>query len=111
MEDQIDQLKNKQADSIELYELIKLVLLDQNMKPEEKKILIDELRKNNSATSDRWTFRWAIYFLGSTVILSLIFVYCLAYHGCDIPEGLIAIGSTVAGGIAGLLSPIHRTKN
>ncbi len=94
-----------------LYDLMLAVLSDPNLKTTKEKIdLIDELRKNNPSTTDRWSYRYAIWFLGASVMITIISMVILAALGKDVPDGLIAIGSAVAGGIAGLLSPAGRTS-
>ena len=86
-----------------LYDLIRIVLVDPELQCEQKKKLIDELRKANPST-DRWTFRWAIWILGIVVILSVIALWALQGNGYDSPDGLVAIGSGAVGGLAGLLA-------
>lgn len=100
-----------QTSSTSLYDLMKSVLLDSSLSAEQKVKLIDELRNNNPTTSDRWAYRWAIWILGLAVVITIICLTILAYKGSDIPDGLIAIGSGVAGGIAGLLSPPQRASS
>lgn len=85
------------------FELVKIVLTDPKLEWEQKKVLIDELRKGN--VSDRWTFRWAIWILGAAVLLTIGALWGLSSGMYHIPEGLVAIGSAAAGGLAGLLTP------
>ncbi|MBK7462654.1 MAG: hypothetical protein IPJ50_07925 [Betaproteobacteria bacterium] len=87
-----------------LYDLLRDVLADPKLDYEQKQKLIDELRKASPA-SDRWTFRWAIWILGLVVILTIVALWALSADGHIVPEGLVAIGSGAAGGIAGLLTP------
>lgn len=75
-----------------------------------KNVLINEVRKVSPA-SDRWTFRWAIWILGATVILAVVALWVLSYYDHKIPEGLVAIGSGAAGGLAGLLTPGREKDN
>ena len=89
-----------------LFDLIRIVLEDSKLQTNEKKILIDELRKNNPGTSDRWTYRYAILTLGGAVILTILALsYLGAYAEGKIPDGLVGIGSAAVGGLAGLLAP------
>ncbi|MDD0841649.1 hypothetical protein [Pseudomonas sp. Gutcm_11s] len=88
----------------ELYGLIKTVLTDPALSPEQKVMLIDEVRKSTPA-SDRWTSRYAIYSLAAIVLIALIGVITLGMSDKYIPDGLIAIGSAAVGGLAGLLTP------
>lgn len=94
---------NTSAHSPTLYTLMEKVL-DSNLEPEQKKSLIDELRKNNPATSDRWTFRLAIYILGGAFLISIIAIWALSAYGQEVPHGLTALGSSIAGVLAGMLS-------
>lgn len=98
--------------SLNLYDLIKIVLQDGALSAKEKKKLIDELRKNNPGTNDRWTYRYAILALVFAVILTIIAIWFLALlpkH--EIPSGLVSIGSAAVGGLAGLLSPGRNNDN
>jgi hypothetical protein len=104
-------MDNQTLNSTSLYDLMRSVILDEKLNADQKVKLIDELRKNNPSTSDRWTYRWAIWILGSAVLLTITFIYFLASVNGDIPESLIAIGSTVAGGIVGILSPGQSNNN
>jgi hypothetical protein len=93
-----------------LYDLIRDVLAS-DLGVDAKKALIDELRKSSPATSDRWTYRYATWILGGAIIITILCATFLAARGDDIPEGLIAIGSATAGGLAGLLAPAQRGGN
>ncbi|MHA6829617.1 hypothetical protein [Ralstonia pseudosolanacearum] len=84
-----------------LYHLMKDVL-DGPYTPNQKKELIDEIRK--SSGMDRWSSRTAIWMLGLIVPFSLISIIVLNATGKDI-TGVVAIGSTAVGGLAGLLAP------
>ena len=96
----------QQASRASLYDLIKIVLEDTQLKPEDKLKLIDELRKNNPGTSDRWTYRYAILILGGVVLLTIAVLWHLTkLPAANIPDGIVAIGSAAVGGLAGLLSP------
>jgi hypothetical protein len=89
-----------------IHELIRIILLDPNSKPEEKKLLIDEVRKNNPGASDRWTYRYAILLLGGAVLLTIMALWYLSQvPGISISDGLVSIGSAAVGGLAGLLTP------
>jgi hypothetical protein len=93
------------AGSTTFYDLLQGVVTDPKLEWEQKQKLIDELRKTGPV-SDRWTFRWAIWILGAAVILTIVALWVLTAAGhTDIPDGLVAIGSSAAGGLAGLLTP------
>lgn len=94
-----------------LYHLIALVLNDPKLSPEDKKSLIDELRKNNPGTADRWTYRWGIYILGFVSVFAVAGMVSLSAGGQAVPDGLIAIGSAAMGGIAGILAPGRATES
>jgi hypothetical protein len=87
-------------------DLLKLVVTDPRLQCAEKKELLNELRKSGGV--DRWTFRTATWILGAIVLLTIIAIWVLSAAGnanVKIPDGLIAIGSGAAGGLAGLLTP------
>lgn len=84
-----------------LYGLMEKVLSDTNLSNKEKVELIDELRKNNPAASDRWSPRVAIWILGAIAIVTVI---CITFLKGAASDGLIAIGSAAVGGLAGLIS-------
>lgn len=88
----------------DFYGLIGFVLKDPSLTPEQKVLLIDEVRKSSPA-SDRWTSRYAIYSLAAIVLIALIGVIALGLYEKYIPDGLVAIGSAAVGGLAGLLTP------
>lgn len=100
----------RSAEPTEFYGLLKAVVTDPSLTPGQKKSLIDELRKSSPA-SDRWTFRWAIWILGLVVLLTIISLWSLSAGEYDIPDGLVAIGSAAAGGLAGLLTPGRGREN
>ncbi|MDM0117223.1 hypothetical protein QTI66_34450 [Variovorax sp. J22R133] len=89
----------------EFYGLLHVVVADATLKPGEKRMLVSALRKS-TPVSDRWTFRWAIWILGFVVLLTVGALWSLSMSGTgNIPDGLVAIGSAAAGGLAGLLAP------
>lgn len=98
-----------QTGSPSLYDLMEKVLSNTNLSADEKIKLIDELRKNNPVASDRWAPRVAIWILGLAVLTTIICITYLSQGKSDVPQGLIAIGSATAGGLAGLLSQVQRT--
>jgi hypothetical protein len=60
------EVRTAQTGSTGFYDLLRIVLIDPQLQPDQKQQLIRELRKNTPA-SDRWTFRWAIWILGLVV--------------------------------------------
>ncbi|MCY1074290.1 hypothetical protein [Archangium lansingense] len=101
---------DNQGREVSMTDLLKTILTDPGLTPEQKKSLVDEVRKNSPALSDRWLYRWVIWFLGVTVVLAVICLALLAGLGKEIPQGLVALGSAAAGGLAGLLAPSPRAK-
>lgn len=57
------------------------------------------------AQYDIWLYRMVIGGLGLTVLLTVILAAVLAFRGLALPDGIIAIGGTAAGGLVGLLIP------
>lgn len=94
-----------------LYELMDKVLSDTKLTSDEKIKIIDELRKNNPASSDRWSPRVAIWILGAAVLITIMCITCIKIKHEDVPDGLIAIGSAAVGGLAGLISQTPRTTS
>ncbi|MBB2494494.1 hypothetical protein [Aquipseudomonas ullengensis] len=86
------------------YGLIGSVLKDPGLSPEQKVMLIDEVRKSTPA-SDRWTSRYAIYSLVAIALLAMVGIIWLGLCDKLVPDGLVAIGSAAVGGLAGLLAP------
>jgi hypothetical protein len=84
-----------------LYQLMKAVIDDSKATSKEKMKLLDELRRNNGL--DRWSSRSAIWLLGAIVPIALICVVYLSRLDID-STGVMAIGTTAVGAIAGLLS-------
>lgn len=88
--------------------LMKLVLENPELSPNETKILLNEIRKARPALEDRWIYRWVVYFLGGAVLLTvggtLLLLYLTSVNGIEIPDGIIALGSTAIGALAGLLA-------
>ncbi|MBV6518160.1 MAG: hypothetical protein DCC43_16015 [Candidatus Brocadia sp.] len=92
------------------HELMKLVITDTNLQPVEKKKLLNELRKSSGA--DRWTYRSAIWILGTVGLLTVGAIWYLSisngFKAENIPQGLVAIGSSAVGGLAGLLTRLSQ---
>jgi hypothetical protein len=60
---------------------------------------------NSRMQKDAWIYRTVVVVLGLTVIGSVIGAIILAVAGVTTPELVITLGSTPAGGLAGLLAP------
>jgi hypothetical protein len=92
-------------------------------KDDSNKISIDDIKKKveeNNLTNatirhpldqDVWIYRLTIIALG-LVILSVLgitaYIICNCENDCEIPSGLIAIGATAVGALAGLISMSNR---
>jgi len=86
------------------FDLLRTVVIDPNLTGPEKEALLAAL-KGMSPTSDRWTFRWAIWILGLLAVLTVVAIWMIALNKeLEIPAGLVAIGSGAAGALAGLLN-------
>jgi hypothetical protein len=93
--------------STSYFDLLKSVVSDTKLSGEDKKLLLLKL-KTVSPTSDRLTYRTAIWILGFIAVVTILAIWDLAYLGgsnAKVPDGLIAIASGAVGGLAGLLSP------
>lgn len=85
-----------------VYTLMREVLADTKLTPEQKIKLLRELRRGNLSGYERW----AIYGLATAVVLAVVGLVVVAWGGAEeVADGLIAIGSAAAGGLAGLLTP------
>ena len=58
---------------------------------------------NSRKEKDIWLYRMVVAVLVLTVVASVIGAIGLAWSGQSIPEIIIALGSAVIGGLAGLL--------
>jgi len=57
---------------------------------------------------DRWLLRLVVIILGVVPILALASVFWLRLNEHEIPDAIIAFGSSAPGAIAGLLTPTAR---
>ena len=60
---------------------------------------------NNRKEKDIWLYRIVVVVLGLTMVASIIGMIALALSGQSIPAIVVALGSAVIGGLAGLLTP------
>jgi hypothetical protein len=106
---QTNQVPQPQVPAAQLtfLELLRIVITDPRLDSEQKKTLLDELRKSGGV--DRWTYRSAIWILGGVILLTIVAISLMTTVGGvppeQIPQGLVAIGSSAVGGLAGLLTP------
>ena len=93
------------------FDLLKAVVTDPKMSGDEKKLLLLNL-KGLSPTSDRLTYRTAIWILGIIALMTIGGIWHISLtQGAKVPEGLIAIASGAVGGLAGLLSPARSSDS
>jgi hypothetical protein len=59
---------------------------------------------------DKVFYRYVILILGAAVIISLLGGLALAYLKMDIPQFIVAVGTTALGAIAGILAPSPTQK-
>lgn len=92
-------------------------------KDDSNKISIDDIKKSveeNNLTNatirhpldqDVWIYRLTIIALGLVILVVLgitAYIICNCENDCEIPSGLIAIGATAVGALAGLISMSNR---
>ncbi len=101
-----------------LENLTKIVLDDKGTSVKEKRKLLKDIRRLEAPTDDRWLYRFIVVTLSAVVIISLFFVFVLVFWGEEeaIPSGIVALGSTSIGALAGWLVPqkkqeIKKTNN
>lgn len=100
----------KLAPDVDVWRLVEIALTNPRLTANEQIALIDEIRKMSGI--DRWTFRYAILGLG---LISAFAIGAMVYlsttgGGKELSSGILAIGSTAVGGIAGLLSQGRESK-
>ncbi len=54
---------------------------------------------------DKKFYRGLLYFLGTAVLITTVGGLILTYYSKDIPQFIVAIGTTALGALAGLLAP------
>lgn len=91
-----------------MVDLIALVLQDDKTSPEDKVKLIDEIRKTNPGSSDRWAYRWSVWLMGGSIVFCIIGITTLAFAKLEVPPGLLVVASGIVGALAGLISPGQR---
>ena len=97
--------------TVGMYEAIKAVAALPNIDADTKLKMIKAIQKGNP-TSEKVVFLWAIAILGSIALLAIGAVWAISMaKDATVPDGLIAIASAAAGGLAGLLSPGSKTSS
>lgn len=98
-------LQNSSDQNIEYNEILLNVINNDKLTANEKKALITEIRKLQPGLEDRWVYRFAVSALAGAIGLSIIGTFTLLWNGKPVSDGLIGIGATSVGAIAGLLTP------
>lgn len=91
----------------ELIELHKKVLDDNSLNFEQKKEMLDEIRKMIPPDQNRWNFRYAIMPLAVIALATPAYALIAAIRHTspiDIPEALLSLSSTAIGALAAFLT-------
>jgi hypothetical protein len=79
-----------------------------------KRELIEQLESvPRPLDTDPWIYRMVVFFLGLTVLVTVLGGIALTWVGgtsqnFQVPQGVVAIGSAAVGALAGLLAPSPR---
>ncbi|MFL6605734.1 MAG: hypothetical protein ACJ8R9_31030 [Steroidobacteraceae bacterium] len=84
-------------------DVVHVVVTDEKLSPKEKSALLHRLELIQ-ATASRVTSRTAMIALGLIAGAAIVGIIILSLTEKTMPEGLIAIGSSAVGGLAGLVS-------
>jgi hypothetical protein len=77
-------------------------VLDTNLPTQEKKVLLNEIRKLRTGQEDRWIFRTVVWILGAVAIVVVLYPLII---GKPLPDGLLSLGSAAVGALAAFLTP------
>ena len=83
--------------------LYTLVINDKEVSMEDKKVLLDEIRKLKPASENRWNFRYIIWALAIVALVSPLTVLVHGYTA-SFPEGVLALSSTAVGALAAFIT-------
>ena len=92
--------------------LVSKVLSDQQLDFQQKKEMLNELRKLQAPESNRWNFRFVIWTL-SALSISIPFIVVVSLFkekAFDIPDSLLSLGSAAVGALATFLSPFAQKR-
>lgn len=64
-----------------------------------------EVLDHLGAIPDTRVYRWVVWFLGSSILISLLGGILLFWSAKDIPDLLVMVASGALGALAGLLAP------
>lgn len=97
--------------SYEIVELYKTVLYapKDHLSFDEKREILNDIRKIMPPDENRWNFRYVIFTL-ALIALSVpgVAVWLIWLDRGDIPQGLLSLGSTAVGALAAFLTPSIR---
>jgi hypothetical protein len=95
----------------QLVELIRQVIVS-DRPANEKKMLLNELRKLMSPEENRWHFRYVLWTLALMALSIPIAVLWGLAKSTDfqVPDGLLSLGSAAIGALAAFLTPSPRKK-
>ncbi|MEO1085107.1 MAG: hypothetical protein AAFY88_12775 [Acidobacteriota bacterium] len=98
--------------SDEFAQLMALVLANDDLTTKDKKTLLREIRKA-SPLRNRSLYLVVVIALGTVVLITVIWGFALVSLAepakATLPAGLVALGSTALGALAGLLAPSPRS--
>ena len=79
---------------------------------QEKKDLLNDIRKLVAPDENRWNFRYVIWILALVALSVPAAAFWLIYLGKgDVPQALLSLGSTAVGALAALLAPHFKRKD
>lgn len=67
--------------------------------------MVVQQQQNEVPPKDKWLYRMVILVLGLVAVLALGGVVWLRLHELEVPDALVAFGSSALGAIAGVLAP------
>ena len=78
------------------------VVIEANLPIQEKKVLLNEIRKLRTGQEDRWIFRTVVWILGAVAILGALYPLLSKQPS---PDGLLSLASAAVGALAAFLTP------
>jgi hypothetical protein len=100
--------------SVNVEDVISSVRAKSDIPDAPKRELIEQLEAiPRPLDTDPWIYRMVVFFLGLTVLVTVLGGIILTWVGgaspnFQIPQGVVAIGSAAVGALAGLLAPSPR---
>ncbi len=104
------------SDRVESLEsLSKSILENTDTTVDEKKELLREIRRFGHPIDDKWLYRCVVWILGIVAIFALVSSTWILIDNNDktvtVPNGIVALGSTAIGALAGWLVPHRKQEN